>query len=272
VQRKIADKLNEMYQPYAPKNVMGFIKSNGINGRRDILSNAKKHKKSRYLINIDIKDFFPSCTPHMMCSFLVQKFSFSAEFINLLFELCFLNGSLPPGSPASPILSNIILLPIDNKINHYCKAHDIIYTRYVDDLSFSAKNKISKEQFKSIASIIIEHSFQLNEEKTVFYKKSDIKEVTGIAIDGKKLKLCQSTVDEVTENIAYYHEWKQKILRQFGAIPETREKIAKMQKSIKGQLNFAKRVDGSEGKTYKKLKEKYENSIDEKDFNFKLYI
>ena len=45
-----------------------------------------------------------------------------------------------------------------------------------------------------------------------------------------------------------------------------------MQRSIKGQLNFAKRIDGEKGEKYNELKELYEHSLDEKEFAFKVYI
>lgn len=272
VQRNIGEWFSDFYKKYAPKNVMGFIKSDGISKKRDIVSNAKKHIKNDYLVNVDIEDFFPSCTPNMLFKILVQFMPITNEFIELITKICFLENSLPPGSPSSPVLSNIVLLPLDRKLEEYCKLKEITYTRYVDDLSFSSKKRITKAELKDLSSIITQHDFKINAEKTTFFKKNEIKEITGIAIEQGKMRLCEDTIDEIQNNISYYHQWKQKILKQYGAIPEVREKISKMQRSIKGQLNFAKRIDGANGKTFTKLRDKYENSIDERDFNFKLYI
>jgi hypothetical protein len=139
-------------------------------------------------------------------------------------------------------------------------------------LTFSSNKKISNQEIKEIQGILEHHGYQINPDKTIFYKKKDVKVVTGIAIKDNKLELCEETLEEIEQNISYYHEWKQRVLHQYGAIPEVKDKIRKMQKSIEGQLNFAKRIEGEKGKTYKKLKSSYESSLDEKKFSFKLYI
>lgn len=272
VQRCIADKLNNFYQPLTPKNVMGFVKSSGFSKKRDILVNAEKHRKSNYLINLDIQNFFTTCNEEMITKALSRYTPIHQDQLEIFLHLCFFQHTLPPGSPASPVISNIIFLPIDRSIHQYCKSKNIKYTRYVDDLSFSSNTKISKATIQQIDKILQSFDFEINPEKTCIYENKDEMEVTGISIKDKKLKLCNSTVEEIEKNISYYHEWKQKVLRQYGAIPEVKSKILKMQKSIKGQLNFAKRVDGDNGKTYTKLRKSFEHGIDEKDFNFKLYI
>lgn len=272
LQRKIAEKLSKYYSESLPDSVMGFVKTAAWKKKRDIVSNARKHRKSKYLINIDIENFFPSIKTEHVAKVLNEIIKLDNEGVQIIRQILMKDDSLPPGSPASPILSNLVFKPIDLAIEHFCRGEKIIYTRYVDDMTFSSKKEITKTQICTIVDILTKHNFRVNEDKTVIYKKNDIKEITGIAIIDKKLALCESTIDEIKSNIHYYKEWKQQILRQYGSNESVRKKISHMQRSIKGQLNFAKRIDGEKGEKYNELKELYEHSLDEKEFAFKVYI
>jgi RNA-directed DNA polymerase len=272
-QRKIADKLNKVYSPLLPDGVMGFVKvKDWESHKRDIVSNAKLHLKSKYLVNLDIKDFFPSINTNMVKSTLNRLIKIDPECLEIVCNLLMHNGSLPPGSPASPVISNLVLLQLDKNIGTYCKSNKLIYSRYADDISISSKGKVDACQIDNICAMIMESGFQINTEKTKKYGKKDIKEVTGIAVQNKKLRLCQDTIKEISDNIDYYHDWKQRILKQYGATEMVQSKIKSMQRSIKGQLNFAKRIDGADGKSHQMLLSKYEKSIDERVFANKFYV
>jgi RNA-directed DNA polymerase len=273
IQRILALRLNKVYSKCMPKGVMGFVKSKPwMNDKRDIVANANAHRKSRYLINLDIKSFFPSIHTSMVMSTLEKLLHLDEGKKNILQKLILHNGSLPPGSPSSPVISNLVFIDLDMLIQKYCDKHDIIYTRYVDDITLSSKKKIRTKHINYVCKIVNGGGFEINTDKTKEFGKKEIKEVTGIAIDQKKLQLCSSMIDEIEGNIAYYHEWKQRILKQYGANEMVNSKIRTMQKSINGQLSFAKRIDGAKGKTYLKLSESYHKSIDEKVFASKVYL
>jgi RNA-directed DNA polymerase len=52
LQRKLADKLTELYRPRNP--VHGFVV------KRSVKTNALVHLHRRFVVNIDLKDFFPT--------------------------------------------------------------------------------------------------------------------------------------------------------------------------------------------------------------------
>jgi hypothetical protein len=90
--------------------------------------------------------------------------------------ICLLNGGLPQGSPISPMLTNLIMIPIDHAIavalrheGHY------VYTRYADDLLISSQYSFDKQRVQGLVEDAI-FRFQaplvLNESKTRYGSRS----------------------------------------------------------------------------------------------------
>ena len=102
-----------------------------------------RHQKTehKYYLKLDLHNFFGSCTKDFIKDRLKKICYFYLmpdEFIDKLLHIAMLNGSLPQGSPLSPWLTNQIMLPFDFELTNWCKKHNITYTRYADDMLFSA--------------------------------------------------------------------------------------------------------------------------------------
>ena len=57
-------------------------------------------------------------------------------------ELGFLDGGLPQGTPLSPTVTNIMMIPVDFKVARELREHNhqrFVYTRYADDFQISSK-------------------------------------------------------------------------------------------------------------------------------------
>ena len=103
-----------------------------------IRGNAEPHIGKKFLLKLDITDFFGSITFEQ-----VQRTAFNTRYVSrqvgyLLTSLCCKDDSLPQGASTSPALSNIVMYRFDNYIGHWCSQRQIAYTRYCDDMTFSA--------------------------------------------------------------------------------------------------------------------------------------
>jgi RNA-directed DNA polymerase len=171
------------------KCAYAYIKGN----KSPLLNNALKHKDYKYSICLDIKDFFPSIKPDDLLNILTEKNSFTKEEKQHLINLLFIsqkNGmpSLPIGAPTSPMISNIIMYDLDNKINGL--AHKInkrsVYTRYADDLVFSTNTKGACLNFyKNLESLLTKTKspkLTINKLKTNLCSRKNRRIVTGLVI------------------------------------------------------------------------------------------
>ncbi|MCW2453051.1 UNVERIFIED_ORG: RNA-directed DNA polymerase [Rahnella aquatilis] len=158
-----------------------------------IYNNAEPHKDKKYLLKLDFKNFFPSIKPADLTFFFEKNNLLFGAFENTIIANYLFwrkkgerNLSLCIGAPSSPIISNIVMYDIDNEISSYCLKNEIIYTRYADDLTFSADQiGILEETYNFILKLInkTEHpKLFLNEAKTRYIGRGRSKRVTGVVI------------------------------------------------------------------------------------------
>lgn len=188
LQKKIA-KLFQGYFSETLKN--NNINNNVIHGfmiEKSISTNASPHVNKKYLLNLDIKDFFPSIHFGRIYGYLVKnrKFELSDEVAKTIAAIACYKKTLPQGSPLSPILSNLIFQPCDISLLNFCKKHSITYTRYADDLTFSSNRFFNNEKIiKEIAECISRYDFKINGNKTRFQTFHERQSVTGITTNEK---------------------------------------------------------------------------------------
>lgn len=161
----------------------GFIKKRGIK------SNASVHLGNRYILNMDIKSFFPSIMHDDVTKYFA-KIGFEEKDAKKMANLCTIDNHLPQGAPTSPQLSNIIFLPIDNEIAKICNNDLLLYSRYADDLSFSSNSLYKLKPLKEkITQLLKENSFTVQKRKTRFCVPGSRLHVTGLRLNDNKLSI-----------------------------------------------------------------------------------
>ena len=160
------------------KNVFGFVP------KRNIVQNAEFHYGARHILNVDIKDFFPSIDFFQVLNVFLEM-GYSKDVSDMLAEICCLNYHIPQGAPSSPAIGNLVLRDMDKKLTELSKAVGIKYSRYADDLTFSSKKWIDKEFLSKVSGIVVAEGFKLNRKKTRFSGPQDRLEVTGVVINQK---------------------------------------------------------------------------------------
>lgn len=158
-----------------------------------IRDNALVHSNTRYLLKMDLKNFFPSITPEIFFNECLRAgVEFEQLDIDLLRGFLFWRPRrskkliLSIGAPSSPLVSNFILNQFDENIINFCKTIGVRYSRYADDMTFSTDIKGVLFTFplmiKKILKTLYGNSIKINQDKTVFASKAHNRHVTGVTL------------------------------------------------------------------------------------------
>lgn len=165
-----------------------------------IKDNARFHRKQNIVLTMDIKDFFPSIRTHDVFE-IFRSIGYNAKVSNFLANLCCYGGRLPQGAPTSPYISNIRMKNLDAKVFAYTTSHNIRYTRYADDLTFSGDFFASK-LIRVIDRIVYTEGFLINPQKTRVARKNARQEVTGIVVNDH-MQLPRKTRRKLRQEVYY---------------------------------------------------------------------
>ena len=111
---------------------------------------------------------------------LVEK-GFSPDVASVITKLTTFKGHLPQGAPTSTTLANLVFLPTGLKLNEIAKQHNLRFTIFVDDVTFSSHNDF-KHLTGNIISIIYKDGFKISRGKTTYKSDTSGKvEITGVA-------------------------------------------------------------------------------------------
>ncbi len=166
----------------------------------NLLENAKFHRNQKIVLNLDIKNFFPSIGYRAVFN-IFMKCGYSKQVATILSNLCTLDRSLPQGAPSSPAISNIVCKNIDKRISGYTSKNKIRYTRYADDMTFSGDFDI-KKLISIVRKILSENNFILNKDKIRVMKQGCRQSVTGVIVN-KRLNTPRQLRREIRSH-AYY--------------------------------------------------------------------
>lgn len=150
--------------------------------KRSTVDAVKRHQanESKWFAKLDLHDFFGSTTLDFVMSMFSMVFPFSEVVkvpegeaqLRKALELAFLDGGLPQGTPISPLITNIMMIPVDFKLTKALREYDkqkFIYTRYADDFIISSKFDfdVHKVEHLVVSTLSSFHApFTINASKT----------------------------------------------------------------------------------------------------------
>jgi RNA-directed DNA polymerase len=234
---------------------------------------AAQHRGARWVIKVDISAFFGSISERdafdvfvklgyrSLVAFEMARIAtdaplFSKRYMAAPWKRALGNyaitqytdekvGFLPQGAPTSPLLSNLFMIDIDCQLEALAAQHDLRYSRYSDDMTFSTRGEYSREQAKklvhAVAAVIRAKGLFINTTKTCIVPPGGRRVVLGLLVDGTEPRLSNKFRDTLRMHI--YHMKKHGVQahadrRGFGS-------VSGLYRHVKGLLDYAKSIDQS---------------------------
>lgn len=152
-------------------------------------------------------------------------------------------GHLPQGAPTSPMLSNLVMRAHDAEIKIVADVFGVTYTRYSDDIAFSARNDFSRRRsrhlIREVKSILVQSGFRINNTKTVVVPPGARKIVLGLNVDSSIPRLPKDYRSNLRQHLYY--------LNKLGPVAHRDrrdfESMLGMKHHIRGLIDFARMVD-----------------------------
>ena len=246
IQKRIKQMLGQII---VPSNVFSGIKG------RSYADNAVMHtgKNRRNLFKIDLTAFFPSISRETVYCFFCEDMCCSPDIAEILTNFttidlekaqancldeiyCFLDSKgvmcknhLISGAPTSQIMSCLVNHRMFDEMQKVADNNNTVMTVYVDDVTFSSENRISKNFKDKIIAIVRKYGYQISKSKVKKYTKLYPKLVTGVVIDLEGKPVIKNSM---REKIIKEHEH----LRNYPDDTESRQRL-------KGLLTAARQVN-----------------------------
>lgn len=166
---------------------------------------VKFHVSREMVLRLDIKDFFPSIRFGKVYQVLINL-GYSESVSVMIAKLLLRYDSLPQGSPASPMLSNIIFTEIDKDIGAFCRERDIYYSRYADDLTFSGDIFNYRELIDFVKVELAKNEFKLNKKKTRLMRKHRKQVINGLIVN-QKINVEKTYRKKIRQEIYYIKKY-----------------------------------------------------------------
>lgn len=249
-------------QHWVLRNILEKVEAHdcahGFRAGRSVVSNARPHVGAETVVNLDLQDFFPSIG-YRRVKGLFRAFGYSEAAATIFGLLCTqpeteevsLDGRryfvatggrrLPQGAPTSPAVTNILCRRLDRRLLKVADELGFVYTRYADDLSFSASGEGLRHLgnlLERVKAVVAHEGFNVHPDKTRVLRRSRQQEVTGVVVNSKpnvsrrELKRFRATLYQVEKDGPAGKRW--------GRSPDV---IA----SLQGYANFVYMVNPAKG-------------------------
>lgn len=269
VQSRLAQVLTAVYS--VKQNVHGFVRE------RSIVTNAQIHVGQNYMLNVDLKDFFPSINfGRVRGMFMANPYVLNSSIATILAQVCCFENQLPQGAPTSPIVSNMICARLDSQLKWLAEKYGCLYSRYADDLTFStsrplfpnalASRGIGGQQYKAgfmLNKIVQKNGFQINPNKVRVQHTTERQEVTGL-VSNEKVNVPREYVRQIRAMLYAWEKFglraaeREHIKRYEFKYREPHKRLPSYRDIVKGKLQFLGMVKGKDDPVFKRYWDQFE--------------
>lgn len=253
---------------YAPVHLASFA----FHPESSPVQAAEQHPNTKWLLKVDIEDFFHSVSEGTV-SAIFARLGFPKLLAFEFARLCTIavdrgpgknpaphqgpisfyalgyEGFLPQGAPTSPMLANLAMLPIDTRLARLAEERGFRYSRYADDLAFSADTDRSVAEMhrlqRDVCKVLNDAGFRHNLRKTKIRGPGTRRIILGMLVDGPTPRLQRAYKDMIRLHLHYlcspaYGPAKHALARKTG--------VSSLYHHVRGLIGWAQQVEPDFGR------------------------
>lgn len=210
--------------------------SNGVHGGvrgKSPRTNALEHLGQRWLVNVDVREFFPSITHKNVYRLLRRELGWGRDVARIVTRLVTYHGEVPQGAPTSTLIANLLLAQaVDRHVAERADELGANNTRFVDDLTFSGLNPIPLIAVAGKA--LSTRGLRIYRKTTPFQPKPKLKitpnwerqEVTGLVVNGKSAPTVSRAYRDNVRSAIHALRKESNLIAREKAIRSIRSRIA----------------------------------------------
>lgn len=262
-------------QRWIAQNVLNPIEphraSFAFTPNRDLVRAAQWHLEAKWLVKMDIRHFFESLPERHIYKVFIElgygnllslqlarictrlpkhRLATTAFPLSTENELPYprsREGHLPQGAPTSPMLANLAMRALDNRIDLISRRLGWIYTRYADDLAFSRRDKSTRGAAMRLVKLVeremIKFGLASHRQKTTILPPGARKVLLGVLVDSDRVRLTRAFRNNIETHL--YALTSNKIGPAAHRSKRGFASMIGMQRHIEGLIAFAHQVDAA---------------------------
>lgn len=176
-----------------PEHIIGAVP------KRSVKDNAERHLSAPLLITLDLRQCFPSITNLQVYRVWRYLLGCSTPVATLLTQLTTYKRHLPQGAATSPLLANLFIWMIDERIRKTCDDLDVTYSTWIDDLAFSGVR--AREVIQTAAAVFRRNGLRLSHRKMRIMGQCDIKVITGTRLGADQVRAPKEKLSRIRSGI-----------------------------------------------------------------------
>ena len=192
----------------------------------DTCTVAQIHTAKKWILKMDIKDFYGS-VPYRDIESFISNVCAKIKYanINYYLNLVTVDKKLPTGAPTSAHIANACFRKIEAELRKICNIYGVDFSRYMDDLTFSSNNKKLLQNIeKRVNNILFFYGYKVNYKKTKYISENKQQKVLGLVVNNKEVcitnkekRKIRATLHNYAISMAYstkkelkHHIWSEK--------------------------------------------------------------
>jgi len=224
---------------------------------RSTVTNAQTHVGQRVVVNLDLKDFFPTVS-FVRVRGLFKGLGYSPAVATVLalltteaprvpieydgqkYHAATSSRVLPQGAPTSPAISNLVARKLDARLFGLAQKHGWQYTRYADDLTFSTRDATQGAPWliRQVEKLIRAEGFVVHPQKRRTQRRGGRQTVTGIVVNDR----LSVPREELRTLRAILHN-----AQKTGLEAQNRQNVPHFEAHLRGRIAYVAMVEPAKG-------------------------